>query len=129
MSESDYQLVLLKIPVSDVDRAAAFYRDALGFEERFVAAEYGWAQLQAGAVPLGLYKPGMGGGEGPIGGSLDFHLGLFPASFDPLAQRLKEQGLLVENMIHRGDDGSTFFEVSDPDGNRLKAMRLPSEAP
>src|SRR5258708_21837332 len=63
MSEQNvgsYRLALIKIPVSDIQRSAAFYRQTLGFEQEFVAAEYGWAQFKAGELPLALYKPGMG---------------------------------------------------------------------
>jgi catechol 2,3-dioxygenase-like lactoylglutathione lyase family enzyme len=120
-------LSLLKIPVSDVGRSAAFYRDALGFEQQFVAEQYGWAQFQAGALPVALYKPGMGGGDGKIGGSTGFHLSLPPLRFDSLAADLMKRGCLVENMVHRGNDGTTFVEVRDPDGNTLKIMRESAE--
>jgi catechol 2,3-dioxygenase-like lactoylglutathione lyase family enzyme len=123
MDDMQFELSLLKIPVSDIARSALFYRESLGFKEEFVAEEYGWAQLQAGDVPLALYRPGMGGGDGKIGGSLGFHLSLPSAAFDSLAPTLKDSGVLAENMIHKGADGSVFIEVSDPDDNLLKIMR------
>jgi catechol 2,3-dioxygenase-like lactoylglutathione lyase family enzyme len=122
-----YKLSLLKIPVSQITRSAEFYREALGFEQQFLAEEYGWAQFQAGDVGITLYKPGMGGGDGKIGGSLDFHLSLLPEQFDPLAADLLKRGSLAENRIHRGDDGSTFIDVCDPDGNTLKIGRMAIE--
>jgi catechol 2,3-dioxygenase-like lactoylglutathione lyase family enzyme len=118
-----YRLSILKIPVSDIKRSANFYRDALGFQEEFVAEQYGWAQLHAGELPLALYKPGKGGGTGRIGGSTGFHLSLPPKRFDALADRLLKRGVLVENMVHRSDDGSTFIDVRDPDGNTLAISR------
>lgn len=123
MQNPGFQLALLKIPVTEIDRSVAFYRDALDFEEQFVSSEYGWAQLLAGDLPLALYKPGMGGGDGTVGGSLDFHLAMHHERFDGLAKRLQEQGHLVEDTVHQGDDGSTFVDVYDPDGNTLKIMR------
>src|SRR5438309_2062075 len=83
MTNSPYQLRLLKIPVTDVRRSANFYRDALGFHEEFVVEQYGWAQLKAGEIPIALYQPGKGGGDGHIGGSTGFHLALPPQRFDP----------------------------------------------
>ena len=60
MSDTGYQLALLKIPVTEITRSAAFYREALGFEQQFAAEEYGWAQFAAGDLAVALYKPGMG---------------------------------------------------------------------
>lgn len=118
-----YELSLLKIPVSDIQRSAAFYHDTLGFEQQSVYPQYGWAQLKAGELPLALYKPGMGGGDGHIGGSTGFHL-LLPADrFDTLAAALLVQGVLTENRVHHGDDGTIFLEVRDPDGNTMKINR------
>jgi catechol 2,3-dioxygenase-like lactoylglutathione lyase family enzyme len=127
MNDPGYELSLLKIPVSEITRSAAFYRDALGFEQQFAAEEYGWAQFQAGDLPLALYKPGLGGGDGKIGGSTGFHLSLPPQQFDALAAALLQRGCLVEDKVHRGDDGTTFIEVRDPDANTLKIMRAAAE--
>ena len=122
MSHDTYRLSLLKIPVTNVDRAARFYQDALGIEPQFVAAEYGWAQLDAGGVPLALYQPGMGGGTGPVGGSLDFHLAV--RDLTALADRLSALGALVGDAIQEGDDGTAFVEMRDPDDNTMKIVRL-----
>ncbi len=123
MSESSYEIQMLKIPVSDIEESAQFYAELLGFEVLFEAAEYGWAQLAAAHVSLALYKPGMGGGSGQIGGSVDFHLSLPESAFQSLATRLLKKGYLVEDMIHTGNDGSTFIDVRDPDQNIIKVMK------
>jgi catechol 2,3-dioxygenase-like lactoylglutathione lyase family enzyme len=123
MSEFNYQLSLLKIPVTDIARSANFYRDALKFKPEFVAEQYGWAQFDAGGLPLALYKPGMGGGDGKPGGSTGFHLSLPPVQFDLIAADLLKQGVLIDNRIQRGDDGTTYVQVRDPDGNVLNIGR------
>jgi predicted enzyme related to lactoylglutathione lyase len=123
MSNSGYQLSLLKIPVSDIAQGADFYRDVLKFKQEFVAEQYGWAQFSAGDLPLALYKPGMGGGNGKIGGSTGFHLALPAQQFDSLAADLIKRGVLVDNRIQRGDDGTTYVQVRDPDGNILNVGR------
>jgi catechol 2,3-dioxygenase-like lactoylglutathione lyase family enzyme len=123
MADPSYQLSLLKIPVSDIDRSAEFYRDVLKFKPQFVAAKYGWAQFSAGDLPLALYKPGKGGGDGKIGGSTGFHLDLPAEQFDTLAADLLKRGVLVDNRIQRGDDGSTYVQVRDLDGNVLNIGR------
>ena len=119
-----YRLGLLKVPVSDVEASAAFYADVLGFELQFAVAEYGWAQLSSGDLPLALYEPGKGGGDGAIGGSIDFHLDLAPEPFDRLAETLADAGALHGDQVHTSDEGGTFLEARDPDGNTLKVTRV-----
>lgn len=123
MSIPKFTLRLLKIPVSNITRSVEFYRDMLGCHEEFIVEEYGWAQLIIGDLPLALYQPGMGGGNAEPGGSTGFHLSLAASAFDPLATSLQDAGVLVENMVHQGNDGSVFIDVQDPDVNILKIMR------
>lgn len=118
-----YDIWLLKIPVSDVHKSAAFYEQYLGFQIDFIAEEFGWANLSSDTFSMALYEPGKGGGNRDIGGSIDFHLRLGANEFDPLALSLQEAGFLVENRIHTGADGSTFIEVEDLDHNILKIAR------
>ncbi|MCB0114897.1 MAG: VOC family protein [Caldilineaceae bacterium] len=123
MTESLFEISLLKIPVTDIEEASAFYAEDFGLELQFVAAEYGWAQFALGDCGLALYRPGGGGGDGKIGGSLDFHLSLAADSFEALAQRLGAKGCLLGDRIHTGADGTTFVDIADPDGNVLKVFR------
>lgn len=44
--------------------------------------------------------------------------------FDEVASKWLSNHLLKENMIHTGNDGSTFVELLDPDQNELKIMRI-----
>ena len=118
-----YKLKLLKIPVADIEASCEFYSTQLAFDVQFKADEYGWAQLSGGDISLALYKPGMGGGDGKIGGSANFHLSLPSDEFDTIAAQLLSNGHLMEGMIHSGNDGSTFIDVIDPDGNVIKVMK------
>ncbi len=117
-----YAIKLLKVPVTNIEVSCDFYSRHLGFDVQFKSDEYGWAQLSAGDLSLALYKPGMGGGDGKAGGSVDFHLSLPAAEFTPLSEDLLSKGHLQEGMIHTGNDGSTFIDVIDPDGNVIKVM-------
>ena len=123
MSMLGYEVQTLKVPVSDIEVSSQFYSEQLGFEVQFAAAEYGWAQLTAADVSLALYKPGMGGGNGQMGGSVGFHLSLPEAAFQSLAASLLEKGHLAEGMVHTGNDGSTFMDVEDPDKNIIRVMQ------
>ncbi len=123
MRTRTYTLGLLKLPVRDIGKSAKFYTEELGFELDFVASDYGWAQLKTGEFSLALYQPGMGGGERPIGGSVDFQLVLEAQEFDELAQQMKVAKRLSGDRIHQGADGTTFIEICDPDDNLLKIFR------
>ena len=123
MNKYNYKLGLLKIPVREIEKSTAFYKERLGCEISFQAPEYGWAQLKAGDLELALYVPRKGGGQRTIGGNIDFHLVLDADDFDKLAPALKDAGLLVEDMIHTGNDGSTFIDLRDPDENVIKIFR------
>lgn len=118
-----YGFGFIKVPVTNVKISSAFYCETLGWTEEFVAEEYGWAQLSSGDLSLALYELGKGGGNRVIGGTVDFHLWLNKEEFDPLAKRLLNEGYLSENMIHKGNDGSTFIDILDPDKNIIKVMK------
>jgi predicted enzyme related to lactoylglutathione lyase len=113
-------LHMVKIPVSDVSTAVGFYRDVIGLSEDFVVTEYGWAQLSAGDFPIALYESGKGGGKGVVGGCDSLHFRLNDLS--AITQRLTDAGFSESDILHQGNDGSTFLEINDPDGNTIKVM-------
>lgn len=118
-----YNLAMLKVGVSDLDKSVKFYTEILDFELEFKVVKYGWAQLKSGDLELALYVPGLGGGEKTLGESTDFHLILDSINFDELASILKENNHLSEDMIHTGNDGTTFIDVLDPDKNIIKIFK------
>ena len=120
MQTAGVNVGLVKIPVSDFERATAWYREGLCLEEQFAVAEYGWAQYATGNLPLCLYAEGRGGGSGSPGGDTGIHLAVSDAP--ALHARFASSGLSGLGELHTGDDGSTFFEVTDPDGNLLKVI-------
>ncbi|NDJ77060.1 MAG: VOC family protein [Chloroflexi bacterium] len=113
-------LKMVKIPVSDVERAAPFYREVLGLREDFVVPEYGWAQFSAGDMPVALYVPGKGGGNGTAGATDSVHFCITQP--DDFRQQLRAAGLDPDAHLHQGNDGTTFFELQDPDGNTFKVI-------
>ncbi len=118
-------LNIIKLPVKDLKRAVAFYRDKLGFQELFVVEEYGWGQLQRDQVPLALYLPGKGGGDRPVGGSADFHFSV--DDIVELAKEWMEKGADLGQGLVSGDDTTVFLEFPDSEGNVLKVIQQPKE--
>lgn len=115
-----FSVMLVKVPVSDVAKAATFYCEVLGLESEFVAAEYGWAQLKTGNLPIALYEPGKGGGAGVAGNCDSLHLSV--SNLELLRQRLSDNQIDPDTIQHKGNDGTVYLELNDPDGNTLKVF-------
>ncbi|MEM1388512.1 MAG: VOC family protein [Pseudomonadota bacterium] len=113
------ELALLKVPVSNLDAAVAFYEKALGLTASFVSDEFGWAQMEGLAVPFALYVPGKGGGSGEMGGSLDFHLAA--ANLEDIKDRLPSEATSIG--LFTNADGSVTLEFRDLDGNEIKIFQ------
>jgi len=110
------------IPVSDVERAAAFYRDVLGIPYLFSFP--GMAFLDAGGTRLYLASPSEPGFAGPA--TLYFRVPDIHAAVAELGAR----GLAFTDEPHMiFDDGTTatwMCFAKDPDDNNVALM---SEVP
>jgi catechol 2,3-dioxygenase-like lactoylglutathione lyase family enzyme len=122
----DMKLELVGVPVTDVDRAKAFYVDQVGFvadHDHVVSPELRFVQLT------------------PPGSACSIAIGTGVSDMEPGSQRGLQ--LVVENaraareaLVARGVEASevedlpwgsfTFF--SDPDGNRWAIQQLPPRA-
>jgi catechol 2,3-dioxygenase-like lactoylglutathione lyase family enzyme len=101
--------------VSDLDAARAFYRDLLGFEERFVDEAERWASLDRGAteIALGEDREGAAGDEdGPVA-TIDV------ADVKTERERLAQAGVEVGTVLELHGT-MRLLDVFDPDGNRLQ---------
>jgi predicted enzyme related to lactoylglutathione lyase len=99
--------------VSDLRRAAAFYREVLGLRCTVESDEFQWAEFDCGNVTLALK-----GGDLPAGAAGGGRLAL---AVEDVAQAYAE---LVARGVRVGgppeDSGfCVAFEACDPDGNRL----------
>lgn len=125
----DYTLELVVVPVSDVDRAKAFYIDQAGFEllvDSSAGPDFRVVQL---TPPGSTCAIAIGTGIGSMApGSLH---GLHLCVSDIVAARdeLAGRGMEVGDMFHFGEAGqtpgldperrsyATFMPFQDPDGN------------
>lgn len=117
---------MIKIPVTDLNRAVTFYRDVIGMEVEEVAEEYGWAYLLAGTIAMGLYVPGMGAGDRAPGGTVDFQIEV--DNVVQLYERLRARRALIPEGVFQSDDGTHCMELIDPDGNILTITERPPAA-
>jgi catechol 2,3-dioxygenase-like lactoylglutathione lyase family enzyme len=97
--------------VRDLDRARAFYRDVLGFEEVFVDFDDGWSRLTHGPMEIGLSQ-----GEPDEAGGVA-HVDIEDVKRE--AERLREAGVEV-GVVFELHGQIRLVDVFDPDGNRIQ---------
>jgi predicted enzyme related to lactoylglutathione lyase len=120
----DWRLELVQVPVSDVDRAKAFYTEKAGFNadhDHRVSDEIRFVQLTpAGsacsiAIGTGLSEMRPGSVQG---------LQLVVSDIEAARAELVEREVEVSE-VQEFDWGSFVF-FSDPDGNRWAVQQLPA---
>jgi len=97
--------------VRDLDRARAFYRDVLGFDEIFVDADEGWSRLTHGGMEIAL-----GEGEPDENGGVA-HVDVEDVKSE--AERLRADGVEVGVVLELHGQ-IRLVDVFDPDGNRIQ---------
>ena len=126
MSGMDWTLEVVIVPVSDIDRAVAFYRDKVGFE-----LDHDTKNEHMHVVQL---TP-RGSGCSIVIGDLPSQNEMAPGSLralqlvvsDAQAARLEllDRGVECSEIIKFDErDGGTFFGFSDPDGNTWAVQEL-----
>ena len=119
----DWKLELVAVPVSDVDRAKAFYAEQVGFNaghDHTVSEEIRFVQLtppgsaRSIALGTGLIDAPPGSAQG---------LQLVVADINSAHAELAERGVEVSDVQEFPWGSSVFF--SDPDGNRWSVQQLP----
>ena len=97
--------------VRDLDRARAFYRDVLGFEEVFVDFDDGWSRLTHGEMEIAVAE-----GD-PAESSGVAHIDVEDVKAD--AERLRSEGIEVGVVLELHGQ-IRLVDVFDPDGNRIQ---------
>jgi catechol 2,3-dioxygenase-like lactoylglutathione lyase family enzyme len=112
------------VPVSDQDRAIAFYTETLGLEQRTdipFGNGYRWVEVApAGAdTTIAIVPPPP---DKPTG-SVETGIGLHTDDIDAYHAELKESGADVDAEVSRmGDPVPPLFWLRDPDGNTLMVV-------
>ena len=118
----DWKLELVAIPVSDVDRAKAFYTEKVGFtadHDHRVSDEIRFVQLTppGSACSIALGKGIVEGPPGSVKG-----LQLVVSDVNAARSQLVERGVEVSE-VQTFEWGSFVF-FGDPDGNRWAVQQL-----
>lgn len=122
----DWTLEVVVLPVSDLDRAVAFYRDQVGFtlDHRTTTEHMDVAQLTP-----------RGSGASIVIGTLPSQNEMAPGSMRGLQLCVADSAAAHAELAGRGvpvsdvqvldpRDGGTFFGFADPDGNTWAIQEL-----
>jgi catechol 2,3-dioxygenase-like lactoylglutathione lyase family enzyme len=119
----DWKLELVVIPVSDVDRAKAFYVDQIGFHadhDHTINPELRFVQLTppGSACSIAFGKGLLDADHGPVKG-----LQIVIPDAGAAHKELTERGVAVGDVEEHG--WGTFVHFTDPDGNGWALQQLP----
>jgi catechol 2,3-dioxygenase-like lactoylglutathione lyase family enzyme len=119
----DMKLELVAIPVSDVDRAKAFYTDKIGFNadhDYTVSDEIRFVQLTppGSACSIAIGKGVVEGEPGSVQG-----LQMTVADIEATRAELAGRGAEVSEI--QDMDWGRFVFFTDPDGNKWALQQLP----
>jgi methylmalonyl-CoA/ethylmalonyl-CoA epimerase len=120
MSLENAKVAQLLIPVDDLDKGVAFYRDVLGLSLLFVAPPQ-MAFFDCGGVRLlvGVLQPGQSPQRGSV---IYFRV----PDIQKVSSSLEENGVRFTaepHIVHRTSSTEHWLaEFTDPDGNQLAVM-------
>jgi catechol 2,3-dioxygenase-like lactoylglutathione lyase family enzyme len=126
----DWTLEVVLLPVSDIDRSVAFYRDQLGFNlDHDTENEY---------MHVVQLTP-RGSGCSIVIGNLPSQTEMAPGSMRGLQLVVADAAAARQELLDRGveaseitvfddRDGGTFFGFSDPDGNTWAVQQIKARA-
>jgi predicted enzyme related to lactoylglutathione lyase len=120
----DWRLELVQVPVSDVDRAKAFYTEKAGFNadhDHKVSEEIRFLQL---TPPGSGCSIAIGTGLGDMQPGSAQGMQLVVSDINAARAELVERGVEVSE-VQEFDWGSFVF-FSDPDGNGWAVQQLPA---
>jgi len=109
---SEFELLSMRpnLPVADLDRSIAFYRDVLGFEVAARMDDVGFALMKGGGAELAL----SAGASPQPGGAY-----LYVTGVETLLARCEAAGATIVAPLTAQPWGLRDFVVEDPDGHRV----------
>ena len=122
----EMKLELVPVPVTDVDRAKAFYVEKLGFVEDVDVRPVDGLRVVQVTPPGSACSIGFGTGapvyEGTPGSVIGLHLVV--ADIEKAREELLGRGVDVDDIVDVGG-GVKYAWFSDPDGNSLALQEMP----
>jgi predicted enzyme related to lactoylglutathione lyase len=122
----DWRLELVQVPVSDVDRAKAFYIERAGFQADMDAEVGGGIRFVQLTPPGSPASIALGTGLTDMEPGSVQGLQLVVSDIEAARAELVERGVEVSEVQHF--DWGSFVFFSDPDGNRWAVQQVPARA-
>jgi predicted enzyme related to lactoylglutathione lyase len=122
----DWTLEVVVVPVSDIDRSIAFYRDQVGFDldHHTVNEQMDVAQLTPRGSGCSIVIGTLPSQQQMTPGSMH-GLQLVVADAEAAQRQLLDRGVEAgEITVFDERDGGTFFGFTDPDGNSWAVQQL-----
>jgi lactoylglutathione lyase len=118
------EIATILVPVSDQERALAFYTQRLGFRKTmdYTFGETRWVEVSPGGGTTTLALAPGGQGQQP-GIDTGVRLSTDDARADHKA--LTAAGIDVDELLDWGGGVPPMFSLRDPDGNRLVVVQQP----
>ena len=126
----DWTLEVVVVPVSDIDRAIAFYRDQLGFalDHHTQAPGMNFAQLTPRGSGCSIVIGNLPGGPAMTPGSLKGLQLVVSDAYRARDQLLERDVAVGEIEVIDERDGGTLFGFADPDGNTWVVQQIKARA-
>lgn len=105
----------LVLEVLDLDAAARFYADVLGFPVISRSEDRVWL-LAGERSRIGLWTPQVGLADGRGGVHVHYAMHVDDADYEAAVTRLREHGLELQEEVFE-ENGTRAAYVTDPDGN------------
>jgi catechol 2,3-dioxygenase-like lactoylglutathione lyase family enzyme len=122
----DWTLEVVVLPVSDIDRSIAFYRDQVGFDldHHTVNEQMDIAQLTPPGSGCSIVIGNLPSQQEMAPGSMR-GLQLVVADAQVARQQLLDRGVQASEItVFDERDGGTLFGFADPDGNTWAVQQL-----
>ncbi len=121
----DWKIELIHVPVTDVDRAKAFYVDKLGFNADFDQTPFEGLRFVQLTPPGSACSIAIGTG---LGGTLE------PGTLDVIQVVIPDADAALADLLASGVEAEgvdeqawgRFVTLKDPDGNRWTLQELPA---
>ena len=126
----DWTLEVVILPVSDLDRAVAFYRDQVGFtlDHHTTNEHMDVAQLTPPGSGCSIVVGNLPAQQEMAPGSLR-GLQLVVSDAETARAQLLERGVECSDIqVFDERDGGTFFGFADPDGNTWAVQQIRARA-
>ena len=111
------------LPVSDVDRSATYFQEALGFRLAWQTNDKQLTALASGAIELVLLVPWEGEGPPPVQSAY-----VYVDDPNALCAEYEQAGATIADPVASRPNGMRDFVVTDPDGHRFVLGRGEEEA-